>query len=69
MPDKFIREIEEILEEAERSGKGDASKGTEKSGRRSGVPGPLAALSRLGGLFSVSPNKVMGGLNSLSLTQ
>jgi len=68
MPDKFIREIEEILEQAEHSGKGDASKGTEKSGRHSGALGPLAALSRLGGLFRVSPNKVMlGGIILLVL--
>ena len=56
MADKYIREIEKILEEAERSPGKRVADGLEK------VPNETGLLSRIGwfcGIFRVSPNKVV----------
>lgn len=60
MPDKFIKEIEEILEQAERSGPQDTSKSPSKEGRRQRYPfNPLRGISRLRELIRISPGRVM----------
>ena len=56
MPDKFIREIEEILKESEHSGKREIAE--EKEGR-SKASGLLSRFWRLGGFIRLSPNKVV----------
>lgn len=56
MPDKFIREIEEILKESERSGKGEVANEQEGRSKTSGL---LSKFSRLGSFISISPNKVV----------
>ena len=60
MSDKFIREIEEILENAERIGVEDCprSSGGKNEARRLSS-GSLGILSRLGSFLRISPGKVM----------
>ena len=56
MADKYIREIEKILEEAERSPGKRVADGLEE------VPNETGLLSRIGwfrGIFRISPNKVV----------
>ena len=58
MPDKFIREIEEILEREERPAPGVDSKATGKNGsRRSRFLYPISSIYRLNELFK--PSRVM----------
>ncbi len=61
MADKYIREIEQILEEAERSGrKRGASSDPEEAPKPSRLLSPVAWA---GSVFRVSPNKVvLGGI-------
>ena len=61
MSDKYIREIEKILEEAERSGrKSGVADGVEEAPEENGI---LPRVARLGAALRVSPNKVvLGGI-------
>jgi hypothetical protein len=56
MADKYIREIEEILKDAERSRGRSVVNGVEETPKANGL---LSRLSRLGGAFRISPNKVV----------
>lgn len=56
MADKYIREIEEILKEAERSRGRSVVDGVDEAPKANG---PLSRLGRFGGAFRVSPNKVV----------
>ncbi len=65
MPDKFIREIEEILERAEDPGKDRRAPPRQRPPAPSGLS---AALARLVRLLRLSPNKVvLGGVVLLFL--
>ena len=56
MAEKYIREIEKILEEAERSPGKKVADGMEDAPRRTG---PLSRISWARGIFRISPNKVV----------
>ena len=60
MADKYIREIEEILKEAERSPGKSVVDDVEEAPTANSM---LTRLGRFGGIFRVSPNKVvLGGI-------
>ncbi len=56
MSDKYIRQIEEILKESERSGGKSVADGVEEPPKASGL---LSRLGRLRIILRVSPNKVV----------
>ena len=56
MADKYIREIEEILKEAERSPGKSVADGVEVSPKENRL---LSRLARVGAILRVSPNKVV----------
>ena len=56
MADKYIREIEEILKDAERSRGRSVVNGVEETPKANGL---VSRLSRLGAAFRISPNKVV----------
>ena len=60
MAEKYIREIEEILEEAERSPGSSVADDVEETPRASKL---MARFGRIGAILRVSPNKiVLGGI-------
>lgn len=60
MAEKYIREIEEILKEAERSRGSRVVDDVEESAEKSAL---RSRLGRFGGIFHISPNKVvLGGI-------